>query len=54
MTVDIPAMLRNPEITIADLEEWRDKPLTQPYAGEITRAIAEAARAEINRRRNTE
>lgn len=51
MTFDVAAALRNPDISIADLEQLRDKPDTQPYPGEITRAISEAARAEINRRR---
>ena len=50
MTVDIPAMLRNPEISIADLEGMRDRALAGPYVSEVGRAIAEAAQSEIDRR----
>ncbi|MFJ4637516.1 hypothetical protein ACIP69_18065 [Streptomyces hygroscopicus] len=51
MSADIPAMLRNPDITIADLERLRDESRSRrPYVGEIDEAIAEAAQAEIDRR----
>ncbi|MFD5386324.1 hypothetical protein ACFWMG_15510 [Streptomyces sp. NPDC127074] len=51
MTADVAAMLRNPDITIADLERMRDESRTRrPYVGLIDEAIAEAAQAEIDRR----
>ncbi|MGW4075920.1 hypothetical protein ACWELB_20820 [Streptomyces asiaticus] len=51
MSVDIAAMLRNPEITIADLERMRDESRTRrPYVGLVDEAIAEVAQAEIDRR----
>ncbi|MGW7617341.1 hypothetical protein ACWGLG_16040 [Streptomyces antimycoticus] len=54
MTFDVAAALRNPDISIADLERMRDESRTRrPYVGQIDEAIAEAAQAEIDRRRNT-
>ncbi|MER7788596.1 hypothetical protein [Streptomyces sp. NPDC097640] len=50
MTFDVVAALRNPDISIADLEDMRDRALGRPYVSEVGRAIAEAAQAEIDRR----
>ncbi|WP_445520522.1 hypothetical protein [Streptomyces sp. NEAU-174] len=51
MKFDVAAALRNPEITIADLERMRDEHRNRrPYTGLIDQAIAEAVQAEIDRR----
>lgn len=47
---DVVAALRDPQITIADLEDMRDRALSGPYVSELGHAIAEAAQAEIDRR----
>lgn len=46
MTVDIAAWLRNPGISVADLERLRDRSAGSDTHG----AIADAAQAELNRR----
>lgn len=51
MTFDLVTALRSPDFTLADLERLRDEPHKRPYVGEVSRAIAAAARDEINRRR---
>lgn len=51
MTFDLVTALRDPSLTLSDLERLRDEPLARPYVGEVSRAIAAAARDEINRRR---
>ncbi|MGY0062761.1 hypothetical protein ACWY4P_40550 [Streptomyces sp. LZ34] len=50
MTFDVVQALQDPDITIADLEEMRDRALARPYVSEVGHAIAEAAQAEIDRR----
>lgn len=50
MTFDVVQALQNPEITVVDLEEMRDRALAGPYVSEVGHAIADAAQAEIDRR----
>lgn len=50
MPFDVVTALRNPQISLADLERMRDKVLDRPYVSEVGRAIADAAQAEIDRR----
>ncbi|WP_158080397.1 hypothetical protein [Streptomyces sparsogenes] len=50
MAFDLITALQDPEFTIADLEDMRDRALGRPYVSEVGRAIAEAAQAEIDRR----
>ncbi|MEU7240245.1 hypothetical protein [Streptomyces sparsogenes] len=49
-TFDLVTALQDPEFTIADLEDMRDRALDRPYVSEVGRAIADAAQAEIDRR----
>lgn len=54
MSFDLVTALRDPEYTIADLEDMRDRALDRPYVSEVGRAIADAAQAEIDRRTGAE